>query len=782
MKNYSILSSFIFLFILISFYKKYYRTCGGLIILAIICNFVSFKKNKVTFVKDSGKKNKLKKVKKKIKILNLSNNNDTNEYKKLLAKQKYLQFTLNKKYDKDVININLYNNSKICIVMTGDEKIYSFYIKTIAINLKYANSMKYDFSAYIGKILDKSKYKPHFDRYKILLDLMLNSKYEYLLYIDSDAFIQDEYKKIEDFIDMMKPTDFLLGSEDGGSLDNIKRQLPINSGVLLIKKCPKSIKFCEDVLSKEQSCYMKTCSCGVGSFFYDQCVIERLEEYHKNIKLLPYGILQRFNKNADKSGISFIYHLAGRKEDDRIKIIKNDNIKILTKNKKCSVYILNYNRPHNVYKQIDALINNEYIDEIIVSNGDPDNTVKYTHAKVKIVDDFVNNSKLYAARRWMGILNNCSNEYVLNLDDDLIPSDDLIEKLMYKIQKDPYNIHGPFKRLCTNSGYKIKTKEEYNTIITGLIMTSKKLIQDYMSIYFNYNIEWFKKYKGNCEDLSINMFLLQKGIKPKFIEGKYSELDTSNGYSSKSNHLKVRDDFCKIFSNTYNINDYKNIKDEWNNLIFDKTYIITIPERLDYITYITKIMKINPTIYEGVNKNILNLDKLVDDNILSPSYKKFNNIGRIACYLSHINVLKNFLQNTKNNNCFIFEDDIKLNETLSDKIVHLKKIMNNIPSNWDIIYFGKCAEKCKKKITVNAYTTTNSTPLCLHAYAVSRKGAEIIVKNAFPIEEGVDYMYRKLIKNQKLNEYTSTIPVFFQNRDNFGSSIGHGSDIQICGD
>ena len=43
-------------------------------------------------------------------------------------------------------------------------------------------------------------------------------------------------------------------------------------------------------------------------------------------------------------------------------------------------------------------------------------------------------------------------------------------------------------------------------------------------------------------------------------------------------------------------------------------------------------------------------------------------------------------------------------------------------------------------------------------------------------------MYRKLIKNQKLNEYTSTIPVFFQNRDNFGSSIGHGSDIQICSD
>ena len=789
MEKYSrILISFIFLLILISFYKKYYHLCISLIIVAIIYSFVYIRKykHKNTSTTVVLHKHKLKKVKKKLKKIEASKSHDTNEYKKLLAKQKYLQFILNKKYNTDTIILDLHNNSNICILMTGDEKIYPFYIKTISINLKYAKTMKYDFKAYIGKILDESKYKPHFDRYKILLDLMLDSAYDYVLYVDSDAFIQDSNKKIEDFVDMMNPSDFLLGSWD---CVPVRRKVPINSGVLLLKKCPESIQFCHDILVNEPSCYMNRCKCGIGHSFYDQCVIERLDKYHKNIKLLPYGILQTFDRNGkqckgqvDERNLSFIYHLAGREENKRVKIIKKDKIKIFTQNKKCSVYILNYNRPRNVYKQLDALINNKYIDEIIVSNGDPTNTVEYTHAKVKIVDDFINNSKLYAARRWTGILKDCSNEYVLNLDDDIIPSYDLIHKLIYNIQKNPYNIYGPFKRLCTNSGYKIKTGKKYNSIITPILMSSKKLIQDYMNIYFNYNIEWFKKYKGNCEDLSLNMFLLQKGIKPKFIEGKYTNLDTSNGYSSKSNHLKVRDDFCKIFSNTYNINDYKNIKDEWNNLIFDKTYIITIPERLDYVKYITKIMKINPTIYEGINKNTLNLDKLLNDGILSPSYKKSNNIGRIACYLSHINVLKNFLQNTKNNNCFIFEDDIKLNETLSDKIVHLKKIMNNIPSNWDIIYFGKCAEKCKKKITVNAYTTTNSIPLCLHAYAVSRKGAEIIVKNAFPIEEGVDYMYRKLIKNQKLNEYTSTIPVFFQNRDNFGSSIGHGSEIQICDD
>lgn len=782
-KYHIILISFIFLFILISFFKKYYHLCISLIIFVFIYSFVIMQKQHTVMDLD---KKKLKIIKKKIKIIELSTNYDKNKYNKLRAKQKYLQFILNKKYKTEVITLDLHNNSNICIIMTGDEKIYPFYIKTISINLKYAKKMKYDFKAYIGKILDDKKYKPHFDRYKILLDLMLHSTYDYLLYIDSDAFIQDSNKKIEEFINMMNPTDFLLGSWD---CVPIRRKLPINSGVLLLKKCNESIQFCQDVLTKEPLCHMNKCKCGNGHSFYDQCVMERLNIYHKNIKLVPYGILQTFDRNGkickgqvDETNLSFIYHLAGREDNKRIKIIKKNKIKIFTKNKKCSVYILNYNRPHNVYKQLDVLINNVYIDEIIVSNGNPNYKVNYTHTKVKIVDDFINNSTLYAARRWIGILNNCSNKYVLNLDDDIIPSDDLIKKLMYKLQKDPYNIYGPFKRLCSNSGYELNPKTEYNTIITPILMTSKKVIQDYIDIYYKYNIEWFKKYKGNCEDLSLNMFLLQKGINPTFVEGKYTNLDTSKGYSAQSDHLTIRNNFCKIFSNFYDINDYKNIKNDWNNFIFDKTYIITIPERLDYVKYITKIMKINPTIYEGINKNTLDLDKLVHDKILSISYKNNNNIGRIACYLSHINVIKDFLKNTQGKNCFIFEDDIKLNETLFNTTINIQNIMNNTPSNWDIIYFGKCGEKCKNKITINKYITTNSTPLCLHSYALSRKGAETIVKNAFPIEQGVDHMYRKLIKNKKLNEYTSTIPLFFQNRDNFGSSIGHGTEIQVCSD
>ena len=107
-----ILISFIFLLILISFYKKYYHICISLIIGAFIYSFV------YVYIKQKSLvlyKHKLKKVKKKIKKIDVSKSYDTNEYKKLIAKQKYLQFILNKKYNTDIITLDLHNNSNICI-------------------------------------------------------------------------------------------------------------------------------------------------------------------------------------------------------------------------------------------------------------------------------------------------------------------------------------------------------------------------------------------------------------------------------------------------------------------------------------------------------------------------------------------------------------------------------------------------------------------------------------------------------------------------------------------
>ena len=60
--------------------------------------------------------------------------------------------------------------------------------------------------------------------------------------------------------------------------------------------------------------------------------------------------------------------------------------------------------------------------------------------------------------------------------------------------------------------------------------------------------KWLKKYKGNCEDLSLNIFIKEYyKTKPIEIKGKYFELDNNDGYSSNSNHYKIRNKFCKKY-------------------------------------------------------------------------------------------------------------------------------------------------------------------------------------------------------------------------------------------
>ena len=530
------------------------------------------------YEKNKKKLNMIEKSLEKTKAMSQQNKMLEKNIKKSLAKQKYLQYMLNEKYDEDLIDINLDNNSNICIIMIGDEKIYPFYGNTIDMNYLYAQNMGYDFKCIIGRILDKTKYKPHFDRYKFILNVMQNNKYEYILYIDSDAFVQDRYKRIEHFIDMMNPEDFLLGSWDCGVTKKERRKLPLNSGVLLMKKCRTSIEFCNDILTEEPDCYLEHCKC-IGTKpckFYDQCVIDRLQKYHNKIKLLPYGVLQYFNRDLNKcdglieaTNISFIMHYSGSDDKERFVNTKQKRKEYILKNIKCSVFILNYNRPHNIYKQLDQLVKNKYIDEIIVSNGHPKNIVKYNNPKVRMIDDIENNLKFYTTIRWFGIITECKNDYVLNLDDDVIPSDDLIENLLYKAYKNPYNIYGPLKRLCTRDGYSFNTKLNYNTILTPILMTSKQIISDYINSYFYLHKDWIIKHKGNCEDLSLNLFLLNNGITPRFVNGKYTNLDTSNGFSSKTNHHKTRDMFCKIYSNTHDIEDYKKVKKDWIHDLFD---------------------------------------------------------------------------------------------------------------------------------------------------------------------------------------------------------------------
>ena len=224
------------------------------------------------------------------------------------------------------------DKKRVCIIMTGDENIRSFYEKAINKNLNYAKKHKYDFYALIGRRLSDKKYKPHFDRYQIILD-KLDDGYDYVLYIDSDAFIKTQEIKLDEYIENLKnrPNKILLASMDCMILS---RKMPINSGVILIKNNKKAKQFCKDVLTLHPEHHLKNFNCTKDSKFFDQCVIEKMKKYHDSFILLPYGKLQKFpssranqcNTKSDFSNQEFIFHISGVSDEERLKYLNEDDV------------------------------------------------------------------------------------------------------------------------------------------------------------------------------------------------------------------------------------------------------------------------------------------------------------------------------------------------------------------------------------------------------------------------------------------------------------------------
>jgi hypothetical protein len=232
--------------------------------------------------------------------------------------------------------------------------------------------------------------------------------------------------------------------------------------------------------------------------------------------------------------------------------IKNETFQSKSNsNGKISVLILNYNRPHNLEKSLPLLSKYKLIDEIIVSHGHPDYYKEFNYPKVKNIKDYKNNEIYGCGRRWFTAANNMKNDIVVILDDDIIPSEKLINKtyniLMVNYTKN--TIYGNLKRLCDKNGYKVNVNDNYNTILTGYSMCKKQILQNYVKYGFKKYKKWLIENRGNCEDLAFNNFISkyynEKGV---YIDGKITELDRTNGYSAKSDHIKIRNDFCKKFN------------------------------------------------------------------------------------------------------------------------------------------------------------------------------------------------------------------------------------------
>jgi GR25 family glycosyltransferase involved in LPS biosynthesis len=181
-----------------------------------------------------------------------------------------------------------------------------------------------------------------------------------------------------------------------------------------------------------------------------------------------------------------------------------------------------------------------------------------------------------------------------------------------------------------------------------------------------------------------------------------------------------------------------NINDLSNNI-----YVINLRERTDRKLHIenqlNKIDCKNYKLFEGVNGNLLT----------NPTKLKNGMFGLIKTYL---NIYEEWSKKYAEN-ILLIEDDSLFVDNFNEKI---EDYVNNVPSDWDILYFGANHNYHigKKTIKINEKCIKLNNSYSAHCVLLKKKVFEELIENIknFSIEN--DVMMSNLQK--KYNAYSSS--------------------------
>ena len=191
---------------------------------------------------------------------------------------------------------------------------------------------------------------------------------------------------------------------------------------------------------------------------------------------------------------------------------------------------------------------------------------------------------------------------------------------------------------------------------------------------------------------------------------------------------------------------------------FDTTYLINLERRPDRLERFMKTYEqsdmgnIPLTKMNAVDGSELDISKVPLSEVARGELKQIETTGfrskhyqltrgAIGCYLSHVKVWRDIVDNNYRHG-LIFEDDVNVPSDLNTKI---DSTFKNIPKDWDMVLFGfhcKDCENLKKYRKVNRF-------ILLHCYAISYSGIIKILKtnSLFPITQQIDSYLSELAED-----------------------------------
>uniref|UniRef100_A0A6C0KD15 Glycosyl transferase family 25 domain-containing protein n=1 Tax=viral metagenome TaxID=1070528 RepID=A0A6C0KD15_9ZZZZ len=214
-------------------------------------------------------------------------------------------------------------------------------------------------------------------------------------------------------------------------------------------------------------------------------------------------------------------------------------------------------------------------------------------------------------------------------------------------------------------------------------------------------------------------------------------------------------------------------QENWIYDFVDKAYIIALPQRRKSVLKILGQVGIEPAVHPAYLKKYIDKRKLIDEGFILPGTTVTD--ARISCHYSHMQVLQAFLSSGAKT-CLIFEDDLQVKFDQAKTKKYLQGMWADLPETWDVISIGKCYDSCSSaNSTSNPLIVKAPYARCRHAYIVNRIGAKKILNMAKPmLHLPGDEMIANLVRQGKLQYYSSATNLFDQDRQKFGSTLNNG--------
>lgn len=238
------------------------------------------------------------------------------------------------------------------------------------------------------------------------------------------------------------------------------------------------------------------------------------------------------------------------------------------------------------------------------------------------------------------------------------------------------------------------------------------------------------------------------------------------------------------FLRTEDKHKYKRLKSNYRNIIKEKYPFVSLPTtpEQDLLSLQTKL-----SLLGSGSKETLTVSDI-------------HNEGALGCYLSHVSLWQHIVKN-KIKGAIIFEEDVNLVKNKKDELEQfIAKETNN--DGWidrsgrrmglemekvDILNFNACYFNHGVRRATFSEDTTNSPfkrllglSFVTQGYYISYKGAEKLLKNAFPVTCAVDsyislHTLTSIVDGTEFNFYVTKEPWLDHGQEE--STIGYGNSF-----